>query len=241
LNTFEVLNVTLQALAEKTGILGALKVGVPDYSLSFSKNISLIIPVSTSFNGQTLKVWSRTEGSTTWNEETTCLVVNGKCAFQTNHATTFAVVQDVVVSSNTQQTSSSNNSSPAGPPGPPVCTDSQPLFAPDLFQINASKNSAKLYFTPLNDTNGRYYISFSAVNSNAEEHGEIVTLLKEGVQSHTIYKLKPNTTYYVKVRGQNGCMPGKWSTVMKFKTGSKTKIFYKYTAVKKVIKSIFGR
>ena len=237
LNTFGISNVTSQVRAEKMGVLGALKVGIPDYGLTFSKNISLVIPVNISFNGRVFKVWYKSEGSSVWNQETTCLVIGGKCAFQTNHATTFAVVEDIVVNNN----SSNRTQSPAGPPGPPVCTDSTPLFAPDLFQVNASKNSAKLYFTPLNDTNGRYYISFSAVNSNAEEHGEMVTLLKEGVQSHTIYKLKPNTIYYVKVRGQNGCMPGKWSTVMKFKTGSKLKIFYKYTAVKKVIKSIFGR
>ena len=237
LNTFGISNNFNQIVSERNDVLGSVKIGIPDYGLTFSKNITVTIPVNANFNGQTLRVFYRNEGSSNWLQETTCLVSNSSCSFQTNHATTFAVVQNEVISNN----NSSNSSSPASPPGPSVCTDSRPLFIPDLFQINASKNSAKLYFTPLNDTNGKYYISFSAVNSNAEEHGEMVTLMREGVQSHTIYKLKPNTTYYVKVRGQNGCMSGEWSTIMKFKTSSKTKIFYKYTGVKNLIKSVLKK
>lgn len=146
---------------------------------------------------------------------------------------TFTIVQNGVISNNYSNNNSSNNSSTVTYRDPWACTDNKPSSIPDLFQINVGKNFAKLYFTPLNDTNGKYYISFSAINYNAEEHGEIVTLAKEGVQSHTIYMLKPNTTYYVKVRGQNGCMPGEWSTIMKIRTGLKTKIFYKYSATKK--------
>ena len=104
-----------------------------------------------------------------------------------------------------------------------TCTDARPLFKSDLFQINTTYNSAKLFFTPLADTN-QYFISFST-NPDAEKHGEQVTLLREGVQSHSIYFLKPNTTYYVKVRGQNGCATGDWSNIMKFKTNHQ--VYYK--------------
>lgn len=122
-------------------------------------------------------------------------------------------------------------------PGTPDCQNLR-LRAPDLFQINTTKNSAKLFFTPI-DTN-QFYISFST-NPNAEENGELVTLSKEGVQSHSVYHLKPNTTYYIKVRGQNGCMPGKWSDILTFKTNST--IFYKYvskstSAVKSLVNKI---
>lgn len=103
-------------------------------------------------------------------------------------------------SSNSDNNSSSSNSSSSNS----VCTNSKPLSRSDFFQINTTKNSAKLYFTPLADTSN-FYISFSQ-NPNAEEHGEKVTLIREGVQSHTIYQLKPNTIYYAKVRGQNGCI-----------------------------------
>lgn len=108
---------------------------------------------------------------------------------------------------------------------PSVCTDTKPFARPDLFQIDISQSSAKLFFTPLLDTNN-YYVSFSQ-HPNAEEHGTQVSLLSQGVQSYTVYFLKPNTYYYFKVRGQNGCMPGDWSSILRIKTSS-FKSFYKY-------------
>ncbi|MGI5841237.1 MAG: fibronectin type III domain-containing protein [Patescibacteria group bacterium] len=121
------------------------------------------------------------------------------------------------------ETTFSPATSSSSPPGTPACTSSKPLFIPDLFEIRTTQTSAKLFFTPQADTSD-FYVSFPE-KSNVEEHGEAVTLLREGVQSHTIFHLKPGTTYYAKVRGQNGCMPGDWSNVMAFKTNSQT--FYK--------------
>lgn len=120
-------------------------------------------------------------------------------------------------SSNSSSTSSSSSSSSS------VCNNPPPTLTPDLFQINTTNTSAKLFFTPI-DTN-QYYVSFST-NPNAQDYGELVNLTREGVQSHNIYLLKPNTIYYVKVRGQNNCTPGSWSNIMKFKTNNS--IFYKY-------------
>lgn len=125
--------------------------------------------------------------------------------------------------SSSQQSSSTpaNNSSSSS--GAPTCGDSKPVSSPDVFQANTAPKSAKIFFTPLSDTN-TYFISFST-NPNAEEHGATATLAHEGVQNFTINLLKQNTVYYIKVRGQNGCMPGDWSNVMKIKTNSQ--IYYK--------------
>ncbi|MFA5828720.1 MAG: hypothetical protein WC841_05180 [Candidatus Shapirobacteria bacterium] len=134
--------------------------------------------------------------------------------FNAAHFTTFKAVE----------TTSSSSSSTSSPPGPPICGDQVPASAPDLFQINTTSKTAKLFFTPISNTS-QFYVSFST-KPTAEQHGELVTLHREGVQSHTIYYLKPNTTYYIKVRGQQGCMPGGWSTTMKFKTNSRR--YFKY-------------
>lgn len=114
----------------------------------------------------------------------------------------------------------------------PICSNQKPS-SPDLFQINTTLTNAKLYFTPLSNTD-TYVISFST-NPSAEEHGEQVTLTREGVQSHQIYFLRPNTTYYLKVRGQNGCAAGEWSNTMKVKTDAN--IYYKSSSPKKSLTS----
>ena len=113
-------------------------------------------------------------------------------------------------------TSSSSNSSSSAP----ICGDAVPAFAPDLFQINTSKNTAKLFFSPLPDTS-HYILSFST-KASAEEYGADLVLAREGVQNFTVNFLQPNKTYYFKIRGQNGCMPGAWSNIMKIKTNSKS-------------------
>ncbi|HEX8923461.1 MAG TPA: fibronectin type III domain-containing protein, partial [Patescibacteria group bacterium] len=117
--------------------------------------------------------------------------------------------------------SSSNSDSSSGRSY--FCQDPQPLSLPNLFQINTSDTQAKLFFTPISNTN-QFFISFSE-NPDAQKYGELVTLGRVGVQSRIVFLLKPDTTYYFKVRGQNGCMPGEWSNVLKIKTDGR--IYYK--------------
>ena len=92
-----------------------------------------------------------------------------------------------------------------------VCTAKSPSGTPDLFQISVTNNSATVYFAPLAETN-EYYISY-ATSYNAEEHGVSAALDSSGVQSYTLSSLQPGTTYYFKVRGQNDCATGDWSSV----------------------------
>jgi len=110
--------------------------------------------------------------------------------------------------------SSSNTTSSSSPNGAitvPSCSDDKPTSIPDLFQIDSSTDSITLYFTPVSNASG-YFISYST-NPSAEEYGVEVNLGREGVQSYTINLLSPGTTYYVKLRGQHGCMPGGWSAI----------------------------
>jgi hypothetical protein len=148
--------------------------------------------------------------SSTLNYTVTVLVASGS-----NNST----------SNNTSNNSSNNNSTP-------TCNDEKPSSIPDLFQINTTKNSAKLFFTPISNTN-KYVFSFST-KPNAQENGAEVTLAREGVQNYTINLLKPNTIYYFKVRGQNGCMTGDWSNIMQIKTNSQ-KYFKNIKPIKTVL------
>ncbi len=97
---------------------------------------------------------------------------------------------------------------------PPACTDVAPLSPPDLFQINAATTSSTLYFTPVNGQSTKYAILYG-YNLTDERFGvEFQQGVSSGVLSYTINALAPNTTYYFKVRGGNGCMPGPWSNSM---------------------------
>jgi hypothetical protein len=131
----------------------------------------------------------------------------------------------IPISTPTATPTSSPQNSPVSPASdsfsspPPICTDSKPASVPDLFQIDINNFSAKLFFTPVSHTSS-YFISFSSQPS-AQEHSANITLAHEGVQSYTVYFLKPATTYYFKVRGQNGCMPGVWSNILKTNTTKK--------------------
>ncbi len=156
-------------------------------------------------------------------------IVSGLSYDQTAHTLTFTAAHFTTFTAVQATSSSSSSSSPSSSnPGPPCCGDPSPSSISDLFEIQTTATTAKLFFTPISNTSD-FYISFSQ-NSHAEEHGELVRLLREGVQSHTINYLKPNTTYYIKVRGQNGCMPGDWSSIMKFTTNNQT--YYKYFSSK---------
>lgn len=170
------------------------------------------------FDESTLDVY-KYDGSSWVKKNCSLNTINNTLACNLNGFSSYALLGNIKNNSSAStspnsSSSSSNNS---------VCNDSRPVSFPDLFQINTTKNSAKIFFTPLSDTN-HYFVSFST-NPVAEDYSADVTLAREGVQNFTINLLKPNTIYYLKVRGQNGCMPGEWSNIMKIKTNSQ--IYYK--------------
>lgn len=104
----------------------------------------------------------------------------------------------------------------------PNCSDKKPGSAPDLFQINTTNNSAKLFFTPASDPVNKYNISYGEKENNLIFGVEYSQDSSNGVLSYTINSLSPNTTYYFKIRGGNGCMPGDWSNIRSAKTNYKT-------------------
>jgi hypothetical protein len=116
--------------------------------------------------------------------------------------------------SNSSSSSSSGSSSNSG-----SCGSDVPSSVPDLFQINVSDTTATLYFTPIANAN-TFNFSY-ATTPNAEQYGATATLAREGVQHFTISLLKPNTTYYFKVGGQNGCRSGEYSNIMRIVTQRK--------------------
>ncbi len=134
--------------------------------------------------------------------------------------------EDTVISTVSTPAPSSNSSTLSSAPS---CNDTKPSNAPDLFQIDVNATQAKLFYAPVNGSNSSYYITYSETPNTFQYGTQTHQGVSTGVLSYTINLLKPNTTYYFRIRGQNGCMPGDWSNEMKIKTRSKgliTKVSY---------------
>ena len=158
-------------------------------------------------------------------------------SYATNSSGTSYGSENIFTTSGTAPTPSSSSSSSStnssGSVSTPSCGDATPFGAPDVFQIDVNDTHATLYYTPLSNNISNYYVSFSEI-SNTFRYGALTGQgPSSGVLSYTVNFLQPNTTYYFKVRGQNGCMPGNFSNELKITTKakgtSKLSSFYRYT------------
>lgn len=91
--TFQVIDLVAEAAdvsdLEDINPAGALKFGLPSLGLTLSEPITINIPVSGFSDGQELKVYRKSIGSS-WSELTSCSVLSNVCSFQTNHLSEFA-------------------------------------------------------------------------------------------------------------------------------------------------------
>jgi hypothetical protein len=76
--------------ATTSNIAGAVSIGIPGLNLAFSKNITITIPVDGALNGQIVNIYFQNAGSSDWSGGLTCLVADGVCVFETNHATKYS-------------------------------------------------------------------------------------------------------------------------------------------------------
>lgn len=101
-----------------------------------------------------------------------------------------------------------------------VCQNITPAIDSDLFQIDASTDFVKLYFTTVQHDVTGYAISYGTKPS-ADEWATIINYTGPlWIMSSNINYLNPNTTYYFKIRPLNGCVGGKWSKIISVRTKS---------------------
>lgn len=105
--------------------------------------------------------------------------------------------------------SSSSNNSSATPP----CNQQAPLNAPNLYQVNVQNTKATLFWAPPNDTFDGYTILYG-LNANTDNYSVTFPMgMTTGAVSYQINALTAKAPYYFKVRANNGCATGPWSTV----------------------------
>ena len=98
------------------------------------------------------------------------------------------------------------------------CVDQRPDHTPYLFRIDTTDNSAKLFFSPVNNAISYYMIAYG-YSPGDDRFGVIFPKgYYNGVIDYTVNALSPNTSYYFKVRAGHGCAPGEWSNWLLAKT-----------------------
>lgn len=98
------------------------------------------------------------------------------------------------------------------------CPVEKPDHAPDLFQINMTRNSATLFFTPVNNAVTGYLIAYGHYRRDDRFGVFFPSGPSDGVISYKIDYLQPNTRYYFRVQAVNGCRNGFWSDTLSART-----------------------
>lgn len=91
--------------------LTAIRYGIADITLSFDQNVTITLPVGSTYNGSTLNVYRSNSSSSGWSLLTTCTVSSGNCSFTTTSASYFAA---------TRAASGGGGGSSNNPPTPPA-------------------------------------------------------------------------------------------------------------------------
>lgn len=111
------------------------------------------------------------------------------------------------------------------------CPAEKPTYAPDLFQIDVTKNSATLYFTPVNDVITNYFIAYGYERREDRFSVSVPFGHYDGVINYTVNYLEQNTKYYFRVRADNECRQGFWSDTMSVKTNWDYKSYYRVKTI----------
>jgi hypothetical protein len=120
--------------------------------------------------------------------------------------------------------STSTSSSSSGESHGSACNAPAPTGIPDLFQIDTTSNSAKIYFAPVAGIS-KYAVGYGYSDKEDRFQADV------GSTGFIIGGLAPNTTYYIRLRAVNDCVPGEWGKTIVVKTvasgSNKSGVFYK--------------
>ncbi|MBP9700276.1 hypothetical protein KBD71_03255 [Candidatus Woesebacteria bacterium] len=119
---------------------------------------------------------------------------------------------------------------------PPQCHAFRPSGTPELFQIDTTKSTASLFFSPVRGNTDSYYIRYGTTPTFLEHGYSFPYRDSSGVIMQKINHLQPNTTYYFQVRAGNSCMPGNWGNTLTATTTTQSRLqkFFLYLRAPKL-------
>jgi len=188
--------------------LPAVNTALTSFSEPLSMTMTYVASDVVGYDETSLRIY-RWDGAS-WNALDSCSVDTSAktVSCTTSSFSTFVLFgQAAAVSANASQAQASTTE--------PVnqassCQDQKPIGIPNLFQIEATKKTAKLFFTPVRPVS-EYVVSFGEGEETAEYAGSFETSQTDGVVSLIVSSLSPNRSYSFMVRGGNGCATGDWS------------------------------
>ena len=134
---------------------------------------------------------------------------------------------DTINTATTTTTSNSNSSSSnSSSTSAPSCGDQAPgAKAPWLYGAIAQDfGSVLLYFTEADNPVSKYVLEYGTKSGDYPYGVQDMGVNIRGQMTYLVKSLSPNTTYYFKVRGGNGCATGTWSNEISAKTKSNVEI-----------------
>jgi hypothetical protein len=206
LTTISNQNVTAEINSAASGydVPGAIRFGIPNMNLTFSKPVTISMQLGSGYDGKNLNVYSRNESATDWSIHTTCSVASGVCVFQTGHATFFAAGENApgTLATVSAVVSSSEEDNKVLEPTKRDIRNSKTRLAKGDTLIQSgkrfSKNSeVKLYFarygggyyepmTVKTSKSGVFSVSYK-VNKHAGTYGWYALDVKTSRKSRTMY------------------------------------------------------
>lgn len=116
--------------------------------------------------------------------------------------------------------SNSSSSSNGSTTGAPSCSDQAPGNKTPLLYgaIAQSSGSILLYFTEADSPVTKYVLKYGTKSGEYQYGVQDMGVNERNQMTYQVNALSPNTTYYFKIRGQNGCATGNWSNEISSKT-----------------------
>ena len=120
----------------------------------------------------------------------------------------------------TSGSSSSSSSNSDSTTNSPSCSDQVPGAKTPLLYgaIAQSSGSILLYFTEADSPVTKYVLEYGTKSGEYQYGVQDMGVNERNQMTYQVNALSPNTTYYFKVRGQNGCATGNWSNEISAKT-----------------------
>lgn len=206
--------------------------GVASFNVTLPSSTSLTIQTRTSPDNSTWSAWSSglTSGNTITSPNGRYLQYRGtmvgtstdtptlnsmQIAFAAPTATPTMTPTPTATPTPITTSSSSNNTNNTSQSSTEVstCKSQQPGDkAPWLYgAIAKSSSEAEIYFTDADKPVDHYVLAYGTKHGEYQYGVPSFGEVGKGQQSYTIRSLAPDTTYYVRVKGANGCAAGAWS------------------------------